>query len=179
MLIKTYTWQLNDNDNERGKIIKKYCPHCRKTVLFVDSLKSRRNANGKNIFEFAIYKCTKDHTWNKKIGIYKAGQYNNRNVENEQNEEGNPQDSFSVTELKESGIELLEIYLERVKGKWRLDKLLDMYIIDISRSKIKKWINDKNILVNGQGTKAGFFIRSNQMISLILKEIPSQKKIEE
>jgi hypothetical protein len=38
----------------------KYCPNCGKKVLFVDSLMRRRNANGKDIYEYAIYKCPEE-----------------------------------------------------------------------------------------------------------------------
>ena len=173
MLIKKYTWQLINN--EREVKLKKYCPHCKKTVMFTDSLKRRRNANGKSIFEFAIYKCEKDHTWNKKIAVYKANQYDKRNVKEIHKQGSNSQDSIPVLELKNSGIEFIVIYLKQVKGRWRLDKLLEMSLLEISRSKIKKWIRNKYILVNGQGTKAGFLVRSNHMISIRLKELPEYK----
>ncbi len=173
MLIKEYTWLLIDS--ERDVKIKKYCPHCKKTVMFTDSLKRRRNANGKRIFEFAIYKCEKDHTWNRKIAAYKANQYDKRNVREINTEGSNPHDSIPVVELKNSGVEFIVIHLKQVKGRWRLDTLLEMSLIEISRSKIKKWIRNQYILVNGRGTKAGFFVRSNHMISIRLKELPEYK----
>ena len=42
----------------------RYCPGCGRVVPFRDSGKIRRNANGKTIHAFAIFKCPKDHTWN-------------------------------------------------------------------------------------------------------------------
>lgn len=52
--------------------ITRYCSRCKGKVQFVDSGKLRQNANGKTIFTYAIYKCAKGHTWNKKLTIRKA-----------------------------------------------------------------------------------------------------------
>jgi hypothetical protein len=38
----------------------------------MDSGKIRQNANGKNIYTYAIYKCGKDHTWNRKLTTLKV-----------------------------------------------------------------------------------------------------------
>ena len=51
---------------------KRYCKNCRRTTLFTDTNIRRHNANGKNIYRFAIYKCPKNHTWNQKLHIYKS-----------------------------------------------------------------------------------------------------------
>ncbi len=61
---------LSLNGKERGEL--RYCSRCKTKVQFTDSGKIRQNANGKNIFVYAIYKCGKDHTWNKKMGVRKA-----------------------------------------------------------------------------------------------------------
>jgi len=56
---------------KEGAIIR-YCSRCKTNVPFFDSKKTRTNANGKNLFIYAIYKCEKDHTWNRKIRMKKA-----------------------------------------------------------------------------------------------------------
>lgn len=55
------SWSLYENQQNT---IEKYCKNCRRTTLFTDTNIRRHNANGKNIYRFAIYKCPKDHTWN-------------------------------------------------------------------------------------------------------------------
>ena len=47
--------------------IRRYCPGCGRVVSFHDSGKIRRNANGKTIHAFAIFKCSKDHIWNRRL----------------------------------------------------------------------------------------------------------------
>lgn len=38
---------------------KKHCKMCGKLSAFTDTFVRRHNANGKNIYQFAIYKCEK------------------------------------------------------------------------------------------------------------------------
>jgi hypothetical protein len=64
-------WNVHAENN--AWIVEKWCPNCKKKTEFRDSGKRRQNANGKNIFEYAIYKCKKGHTWNLKLRKYKAG----------------------------------------------------------------------------------------------------------
>ena len=66
---QTYQWRLYGDTNDT---VVKYCSHCGSKVVFTDSGKRRRNANGKNLYEYAIYKCERDHTWNRVLKTYKA-----------------------------------------------------------------------------------------------------------
>ncbi|MDX8361573.1 hypothetical protein [Cytobacillus sp. IB215316] len=50
----------------------RYCSNCGRVVLFYDTLIRRHNANGKNIYRYAIYKCEKNHTWKKSLKLIKA-----------------------------------------------------------------------------------------------------------
>jgi hypothetical protein len=50
--------------------VEKYCPDCGKKVLFFDSGMRRRNANGKDIYEYAIFKCPKEHSSNIKVPVH-------------------------------------------------------------------------------------------------------------
>jgi hypothetical protein len=68
-------------------VINRYCANCGKVVPFTDSGKVRRNANGKNIHIYAIYKCPKDHTWNKKIAEESAAAVAERERECERESE--------------------------------------------------------------------------------------------
>lgn len=43
------------------------CSNCKSKVVFKNSNVKRHNANGKNIYKFAIYKCDKGHTWHKML----------------------------------------------------------------------------------------------------------------
>lgn len=55
-----------------SSVVIRYCPRCGRKVEFHDSGKRRQNANGRNIYKYAIFKCARDHTWNRFIGRLKA-----------------------------------------------------------------------------------------------------------
>ena len=62
-------WEIHNEENDKEE---RYCHNCGKKVIFTDSLKRRQNANGKNIYHFAIYKCPSDNSWDKVINIFKT-----------------------------------------------------------------------------------------------------------
>ncbi|HPL54232.1 MAG TPA: hypothetical protein PLW11_08900 [Bacillota bacterium] len=66
---RTHHWKLTNVSDDNTTM--RHCHNCGRKVIFVDSGKRRRNANGKNIYEYAIYKCKKGHTWNRLLGITK------------------------------------------------------------------------------------------------------------
>lgn len=68
---KVIKWDLHASDLKQ-LTIERHCHNCGRKVKFHDSMIRRHNANGKNIYQFAIYKCEKGHTWNKKLNIYKS-----------------------------------------------------------------------------------------------------------
>jgi len=159
--------------------VRKYCPHCRRTVLFADSLKRRQNANGKTIYEFAIYKCDRDHTWNRKLSVYHADQKDVGHPNGPAKKEyGNP-DAIQLKEYRRHGYGTLEIRLDRVTGKWRMDSLLSQYIADLSRTQIKRMIRNEHIIIDGHGVRAGSLVRTNQTILLSLRDIAGQIEHEE
>jgi len=163
-------WRLNDRINS----IEKYCPKCGKKVLFHDSHIRRRNANGKDIFEYAIYKCDRDHTWNRKIREYKAKNY--RGNEWEFTEEPDREDAgtLSVREFLDNRIDCIEIRLESPGGPLRLDKILAGRIQDLSRTKIKNLIDKGLILVNHKPVKPDKFLNTGDMISLLIRDFPTE-----
>ncbi|WP_026884014.1 S4 domain-containing protein [Clostridium akagii] len=148
----------------------KYCHNCGKKVEFEDSLKRRQNANGKNIFYFAIYKCSSGHTWNKQIAEFKAVSglenidFENKYIKSEYEE-------LSITMLKEKGINEVEISLDELNDKIRLDKFLSSKIIDISRVEIVKLINKGFIKINCNLVKSNVSLKKKDIITLILDSI--------
>ena len=95
-----FTWHLIQEDSKIK--IARYCPQCRKIVPFTDSFKRRRNNNGKNVHEFAIYKCEKDHTWNRKHATYKADQVSNRKMDKSTIVPRDPLTPIDLLQLKEN-----------------------------------------------------------------------------
>lgn len=158
------SWNLVDTNNE--KVIVRYCKNCGKTVEFKDSFIRRHNSNGKNIYRYAIYKCDKDHTWNKKLSIYKA--YTDHAIVNEEvapienDEIGN----INVQSLFEQGVGFICIKIIGVSGVFRLDKLLAERLECWSRTEIVKKIKDGTILVNNEICKPSQKIILNDLITV-------------
>jgi hypothetical protein len=150
--------------------IKRYCHNCGKVTLFKDSIVRRHNANGKMIHQYAIYKCEKDHTWNQKLSINKAYIQEMDSFEEKEIIHCSPEVIF-LTELRQKGIVEIEILLESVQGKWRLDKLLSQRLYGISRTEIVKWIKQSHILVDGVKVKSGVFVHEGQRVWIDLSEI--------
>lgn len=143
--------------------VERYCSQCGKKAAFSDSGKTRCNANGKNLYEYAIYKCERDHTWNRLIRIYKPS---------ESEEALLPAESVFVCGsvesivLAEAGSDEIEIILEEVTGKWRLDKLLGDRIADVSRNAICRMIEAGTIRVDGMPVKHNLILKTNQVIAI-------------
>lgn len=169
MTKKIYHWELNDDSNDSS--IMRYCHNCGRKVVFKDSKKRRRNANGKTIFEYAIYKCEKDHTWNLPLGTYKPSDIieNNRMVESADKKCN--YDILNLKELKNEGIIEIRIILEEVTGKWRIDKLLADRIKDYSRTKICEFINLAYILLDGKAASHDTLLRKKQTITIMLDNL--------
>jgi hypothetical protein len=160
------SWCLRSNISESA--IKRYCHNCGKVTLFRDSMERRHNANGKKIYQYAIYKCEKDHTWNLKLSIYKA--YTKNIDKKEEMSVHAPPEAISLPELRERDIAEIEIYIIGVEGKWRLDNLLSQKLIGITRSEIVKWMKQGHILVDGVKVKPGVSIHEDQRIWIDLDQ---------
>lgn len=145
----------------------RYCHNCGKKVTFKDSLKRRQNANGKNIYHFAIYKCEQGHTWNKPLETFKAMDGLENNVV-EKNYLNSEYENVNISELVERGIKEVEILLFKFEGKIRLDKFMADRICDISRSSIVKQIENGNIRVNGELVKHSFNLKEKDCITLYI-----------
>ena len=165
MAKKTYRWILKDPAN-KGSIMR-YCRNCGRKVVFKDSKKRRRNANGKSIYEYAIYKCEREHTWNVLLNTYKSSDGIEHYVTKDDAETCS-YEFLNLSELKEEGVEEIDIILEEVSGKWRLDKLLGDRIQDLSRRKVCELISSECILLDGQTAKQDSFLRKHQKITILL-----------
>ena len=162
----TYQWILGGISNDRP--ILKYCHNCGRKVSFRDSMKRRHNANGKKIFEYAIYKCERYHTWNLLLNTYKAGE-NIKFSELEVQTVGiGDFDSIHLSEHRGGDIEKIDIFLEEINGRWRVDKLLGDRIADVSRTEICELIRQGKILLDGKEVKQNAILKSQQTITIIL-----------
>lgn len=159
------TWNIYNGEIDRAE---RYCHNCGKQVEFVDSLKRRQNANGKNIFHFAIFKCPKGHTWNKRIDIFKAiAGLKNDGVKLELGEMR--YDELSIANLIEEGIYEVEIYINILEQKVRVDKFLSSRIQDITRAEITKLINEGFIKINGNKVKTKTALKEKDIIMLDIR----------
>jgi hypothetical protein len=164
-------WQVISNEEDNA--IKRYCHNCGKIAIFKDSGIRRHNANGKNIHAYAIYKCDKDHTWNDKLANYKAQSDDYSTIKETVTLPKSHEtaaklpalfEKISLADLQQKGALEVEILLETVQGKWRLDKLLAKQLSGISRSEIVKSINSNNILLNGKQVKPSELVQESQVI---------------
>lgn len=160
-------WSLAPQNQE--DTIEKYCPNCGKKVLFIDSRLRRRNANGKDIFEYAIYKCPKEHTWNKSIRQYKACDESIYELKEFEEKNDLPFQPLVISEFVATGVEKIEIYLDSVTGKWRIDKLLTNRVKDLSRTRIKELIEAGFIMIDDNKIKPNELLKQSQKITLIIK----------
>lgn len=166
-------WHLSQD--AETEIVERYCHNCGKKVVFKDSYIRRHNANGKNIYKFAIFKCENGHTWNKKLKIYKSQPLSEPQVDPYLETFGELEASkytkptpLSISKCQELNIREIEIRVESVEGTWRLDKLLSEQLEEWSRSHIQKSIKKGEILVDQMRAKPNCIVRENQRITLFL-----------
>ncbi|GAK52726.1 hypothetical protein U14_03982 [Candidatus Moduliflexus flocculans] len=156
------------------RTIQRHCATCGKTVAFTNSGKIRRNANGKNIFEYAIYRCENGHTWNQKIRQYKAGDVKERQAQHNHNGHGNGHalrsniEPLQLALHQARGTATIHIRLEIVEGVWRLDTLLAAHIADVSRTKIQNMLTAGRILLNERIAPPDTVVRENDLIRIEL-----------
>ncbi|WP_432406337.1 S4 domain-containing protein [Wukongibacter sp. M2B1] len=172
-------WELYE---EKIDNIERYCSSCGRKVIFYDSLVRRHNANGKNIYKYAIYKCKMGHTWNKIMNKYISNKSNSLSDPNSL--ENNPYlkedqyknegikalkiNKFSISEYSRENISRIDIFIKNHNYKIRLDKLLNENLIDISRTQIQQKIKSAQILVNDNKSKAKYIIRDKDKITIFV-----------
>jgi hypothetical protein len=160
-------WTLLKSGNDID--IQRHCKNCGKTVLFSDTRIRRHNANGKNVFRFAIYKCEKGHSWNKKLAIYKSFSEHVEVLDQEL-----PMDTISLTpinveEYREKGIKEVTITIDHAEGRFRIDKLLAEQIVGWSRAQIAQKIKDGFILLNHAGVKSAATLADHDRITIMIE----------
>ncbi|PED90150.1 cytoplasmic protein [Bacillus toyonensis] len=159
------SWSLYENQQNT---IEKYCKNCGRNTLFTDTNIRRHNANGKNIYRFAIYKCPNGHTWNQKLRIYKSFTDHVETIDMIQQDQTETTTTISMTQHKESGIVGITIVLDIVFGSHRIDKVLSTYISDWSRTTIVDKIKSGDIQLNGQQMKPNKQLSEGDYISICL-----------
>lgn len=159
------TWYIYDN---RADLEYRYCHNCGRKVEFKDSLKRRQNANGKNIYYFAIYKCPEGHTWNKQIAVFKTFPGLQNTFEDYACAES-IYEELNISVLKKEEINQVEILLDEFQQKIRLDKFLSSKITDMSRTEIVKQIDKGFIKVNGNMVKHNIILKQKDVINIYLK----------
>ncbi|OOE14311.1 hypothetical protein [Fictibacillus arsenicus] len=148
--------------------VKKQCKMCGKVTIFTDTTIRRHNANGKNIYQFAIYKCPKNHSWNKKLDIYKS-------FTNHVDPQTLVPSEFKAIEDGEklslsAGIESYEISITGAEGNFRLDRTLADHIEGWSRTEIAQKIKSGTILLNNCLTKPSQKLAVHDRISITIKK---------
>ena len=163
----TLKWAFNDIIGDK---VERYCHNCSKKVLFTDSMKRRRNANGKSIYEFAIYKCEREHTWNKLLKTCSGSTDTNIFLKEEiiENRECEVPKELLISETISLGVQEIEIHVMSISGRQRLDKLLALYITDLSRTQIKLWIDSGKIQIDSSSVNPDTMVRNHQVIQIKL-----------
>jgi hypothetical protein len=164
MVNMTFHWKLSQIQE---RTVKKHCKMCGKISIFTDTNVQRHNANGKSIYKYAIYKCEKNHTWNKKLAIYKSFSEHVTEGE-EQTEESSIMPAIPITSLTEQGVKVVHIVLDDVIGKHRIDKVLANQIEDWTRSQIMEKIEKGTIQINEQVIKPSTRLSKGKRISIFI-----------
>ncbi|MBM7587861.1 hypothetical protein JOC86_004436 [Bacillus pakistanensis] len=159
-------WNLVDQEHEL--YLDRHCSNCGKVVTFKDTLIRRHNANGKNIYRFAIYKCEKNHTWNRKLESYKTYQ-NHVRLYKELPREEDVKARIDVEEQLLNGYEFIEITIGCVHGHFRIDKVLSDRVKGWSRSLISMKIKEGLVKVNDEKVKRSTRISEGDLVVIALK----------
>jgi hypothetical protein len=146
--MKKQTYSLVLRQKREADNLVKHCKMCGKVTVYTDTTIRRHNANGKNIYQFAIYKCPKNHSWNKKLDIYKSFS------EHVDPKTLIPTEFETITETEKitlHGIEeqqVIEFKVTVVDGSFRLDQALASHLHGLSRTEIAQKIKNGSILLN-------------------------------
>ena len=166
-----FIWSLYQT--EAAETIERHCSTCGRLTTFTDTGKKRRNANGKNIIEYTIYRCEKGHSWNYKIRQYKAAESHRHVWPDSNGRNGNSSrqkiQPLILSQHRFQGITTIIIHLKSVEGAWRVDKLLATHIEDISRTRLCEMIKAGQILFNQQAIKPGTVIKQPGTIYINLR----------
>lgn len=146
------TWCLVAQD---GAVVR-HCHGCGRPVPFTFSMHVRRNARGKTLHVYEIYKCPNEHTWNRKVA---KARETRPDAEPPQPERC----SWDVL-LRHGGA---DIRIEHHSGNWRLAKTLVHHIEGLSRSRVLGLITTGQVQVNGAPATEQQSLRNGDRILLL------------
>lgn len=138
----------------------RYCSKCKSKVVFKDSMVKRHNANGKNIYMFAIYKCEKGHTWNKVLDKLDQSKAHLLDYETRERYHYNYQHKHMTLDT----IDATEIRVESNGKQMRLDKFLHK-ICQSSRREINQVI-EESVKVNNQPVTSKVKVKDGDVITI-------------
>lgn len=167
MTVVFHNWEILLEETVRTEI--RHCKMCGKNSTFTDTNIRRHNSNGKYIYRFAIYKCENNHTWNKKLDIYKTHRKHERVLGKAISQQENVLTELPIPMYMEEGILEIQINIKNIRGFHRLDSLLSSQIPDWSRSIITAKIREGLILVNQKTVKPSIKLSPYDIIHIFLK----------
>ncbi|WHY78422.1 cytoplasmic protein [Neobacillus sp. WH10] len=163
------TYSLVLRQEREADQVKKQCKMCGKVTIFTDTTIKRHNANGKSIYQFAIYKCPKNHTWNKKLDTYKSF---SEHVDPETlipTEFDSIKENEKIIFVELVDLDVIECKVMVVEGSFRLDQALASQIEGLSRNEIVQKIKKGSILLNNGLVKPSQKISLHDTILIHLK----------
>lgn len=86
-------------------------------------------------------------------------------------------ENIELLHFIEEGMDEIEIFLEEVIGKWRLDKLLGEKIPDTSRNVICKMIDNGAIRVDGRTVRQNMRLKKHQVITIFPKAFKTEPEV--
>lgn len=167
MTVVFHNWEILMQEGVRSEI--RNCKMCGKNSTFTDTNIRRHNSNGKYIYRFAIYKCEDNHTWNKKLDIYKTHRKHERVLGKAISQQGNVLTELPIHLYMEEGISEVQININNIRGSNRLDSLLAKQIPDWSRTVITAKIREGLILVNEKTVKPSIKLLQHDIVHIFLR----------
>lgn len=164
------TWYLAPGDDALTE--ERYCKRCGKMMPFRNSGRKRRNGNRHHIFEFAIFKCPGDHTWNKPTDSYSVSETRStdRRIEVKPSAPAfQPplgMQALDVADCRSKGIKIVTITLVGGSGSVRMDQLLAARLQGVSRSQVAQWIGEGKVLLDENVCKKSSRVQNGQTIVL-------------
>lgn len=79
--------------------------------------------------------------------------------------------TIRIEECLRLGFSEIEIFIKKIEGDWRMDRLLARYLDGLSRSQIEKNIKSGRISVDNQAVKTKTKIKEGQVLLIKIKPI--------
>lgn len=166
MTVIRHDWEILKKQTVRSEV--KHCKMCGRNSTFTDTNIRRHNSNGKHIYRFAIYKCEKNHTWNKKLDIYKAFRKHEKVYGREPIHQKSILTEIPVHLYLENRVSEVHIMIKSIEGVYRIDSLLSQQIPDWSRTAVVDKIKSGSILINDQCIKPSMKVMLHDTIMIKL-----------